>query len=209
MHRRSKYGKKPLKKAAPKRAIVATVKSVIERQTEKKHYYNDFGASYSSASPDSNFVNLTPITQGAGDTQRIGDTTKPYSLYLSFGGGYTGTNAAVRILVFQWNQVTSPSISEILYSVTDGQDLVNSPISQDGLHAKKFRILMDKRIITHQYDPKISFVKRMSLKGCRQIGFMGGSTTAAGHIYMWIISDSGATTPPFITCNHLAILSDF
>jgi hypothetical protein len=149
-----------------------------------------------SVSSIGNIIDLTPVTQGIGVSQRIGDSLKMQSLTLNYSSIMLNSdlNTTTRIIIFQWvnnSGLSFPAPINLLQNV-DVYGFYNweaSPL---------FRILDDFTVFqtglaTAPTDSgnQGQIGRTISLSAAhRMIKFTAGITSGADKIFMFALSDS-------------------
>lgn len=199
--------KKPSKRSK-KRVSVNEVKgiarSVIKSMAEKKYWTIN---ALNTIDFNGTVTRLTAVPQGDTDLARDGDQLQLTSWQLRFAFVVGDAYNIMRIIIFRWDMDDSedtPTAPEILFNVGS----TNSPLSsfnQDSIRQKQMRILYDKLVTIDTYNPiKVFKIKK---RNSSKISFSGGTTNGTGHLYMLVVSDSGAVTHPAIAydfkCNFI------
>lgn len=176
----------------------------LSRFVEAKYF--DIKTTVSTVNNSTPYMqSLTNITQGSGDSQRVGDSIKLQSLQLNLNF-YANVLAAVattyRLIIFKWNPndgSTAPVIGQILNTggVSDGYEPLYLP-NRD--FRAQYHILYDKTFnpigntnTLGQATSKSAFIRKIRIKLRNKIQFSAGGTTGTGKIYMLITADGGAT----------------
>lgn len=145
----------PVRSARPALALSALQKRQVKQMTqapvEHKRLYTSAFAQVSAAVPV-NYA-LTEVPVGDTDITRDGDAIALKKLVLRFQtwmtatGISTNTNNGVRIIVYQWRQMSTGSApvgSDVLEDISSNHAF-NSPYHWDYLRAGMLKILYDKR----------------------------------------------------------------
>lgn len=145
------------------------------------------------------FLSLTSTTNGTTDITRIGDQVELHSMEFRYSVSVADATNIMRLVIFQWNAddtTDTPSFSKLMVS---GSQTWNSPFNHD--NSSKLTILYDKVLTLATYYPvkHESFLLPLDRQPVRKIlKYAAGSTTGNNMIYMYAVSDSTATTHPFI-----------
>lgn len=144
-------GKKYYKKKKTLK-VAKNIKKYVSKAIKDDHesHYFDFRTTNQSVSNTATIQPLLSVTQGVGDTQRIGDAIKIKSINLSYLiTGHT-PNAlyslnqgwAVRIMIIQWKGDTTPLVAGIL----DDSTTFDVAVSQYAMDYKRknFNVLHDR-----------------------------------------------------------------
>lgn len=181
------------------------LRAAIKSIAEKKFYDNVLNFDPTAGGPyltnAGTFFNLTDLTQGSGQSQRIGDKCTGSSLEIRFdvrspGAGTTDPYLIYRLIVFIWKDDTVPVVGDILEALGTTPPL--SPFNHD---TKVKRKILYDGITTHFLDPttknseNVPYFKRIILplhklkKDLNIVNFQGGTIIAVNHIYALMISD--------------------
>lgn len=187
----------------------ARVKKAITSYAEKK--WQDFSLNVANTGTDPavtstaslyNTAILQSIVAGTGIVKnRIGNKIKLRSIDLrvkSYLGALSDSNNVVRIIVLQWRDAPATLLyaSQIVYDWATTTPSVNS--GYNPTEAGKFRILYDKRITLSSAGTSTYNAKRIIYKLDKNIvyNFTSGATQG-GEIFIFTVSDSGATPHPY------------
>lgn len=159
-----------------------------------------------------NTANISLIAsppQGSSQVQRVGDQImiKKMRLALSFTGagaalGVVDQTNFVRVLLIKWSQnnnVTTPSIGDILQYVAVTGQAISSPYNNDSIDQGKVKICYDKVLTFTQSGTQCRQVNT-HIYGKRLHGgkltFNNATTLGTGQYYLVTISDSGVAPSP-------------
>lgn len=173
------------------RKAVSKIATRLDNAREEKKYVftNVNGEVLSSGS----FNHLSSTANGTGDNAlRIGDKIRAYHMALNYSmeGGSATSNSVARLVIFQWYDVTTPSMTNLLQDATTiqgkfGQFRVDT--------SKMYRVLYDKIFALHcasATDNDIYFKKDRIKRFNKIIQYHGGSTSVGdGQIYSFLVSD--------------------
>lgn len=185
-----------------KKNLTVAVKNVMRGLVEKKikDYYNSAALSTSG-----NIHNLNQITQGDGESERIGLQVEPtwFRCYLGLAMAATAEDQVVRVILFRdKRQVsdTSPTVSDVLESVSPNAH-------RDNANRGRFQFLKDYMLVLHGSRELIAFTFNKKLSG--KIGFNGATSTdiEKGGLYLLSITDGG-TNPGILQINARLHYSD-
>jgi hypothetical protein len=180
-------------------------KEVLHSYTGPEVKVVDLFQNQTSITSAGTIQNLSAMTQGVAQSQRVGDRCSLEAMALKYCFYPNSTNGnAVRIVLFQWlqnNSVTVPTSALVLqYNTVAYASL--APYQFTGAKDELFAIVYDK---LHSIDPGSSPAigqAEISLKG-RDVSFDQAATTGIGHIYSLIISDAAASAPTFSCTTRL------
>lgn len=193
------YKKRPYRKVYKKSSFKALVNNAISKRLDKK-VENKFVDTFFSHSGFNTAIQcLTITTQNLGDSSvRIGDQIKCRSLQLRGQLTNSDTFNTFRITLIRANLFTAPAtpiaVGDIYQDVASSIRTINSPFHMDNMRAGLFTILYDKRARSDNDDPiqMMSFFKKLS----HRIDYSGGTSTAKGHMFLYLTNDSLATPNP-------------
>lgn len=188
----------------PKKSVVQIVRKELNKNIETK-YYDRASTSASGDTVDysgSAFYVLTTPSQGTTDLTRVGDKVRIRGLHCRmnlFCGDSTNT---MRVILYQYKQASNLIANSVTYllngTYVGTAQAPNSPYVHD--YQKLFNVLYDKTFALDLVSkPEMSLVFKCPIKYARkEIAFSAGSTDAINHIYLLVISDSGAATHPSV-----------
>jgi hypothetical protein len=139
-------------------------------------------------------ISLSDIDQGVTDSTRIGDEVYAEKLDFSYWSIVGSTNAAMRVILFQWKDLSVPAIEDVLFNNGGNSASFLSPYNMD--EEPQRHILYDNVFAMNPLD-NINHVEQVrGLKiPYKKIQFEGGSTDGIGKIYLLIISSNSANLP--------------
>lgn len=176
-------------------AVKAIANKAISRHAEKKYHNDD---NIASSISDTGYTwPLTDVPAGTLDYQRAGDSLYMRSIRVRGQAIVADTTNAVRNIVYQWFDDTTPTIADILHT-TSGAASVFSPYVHD--QRRKFRVLYDKTMIlsANGNDAKLYDTGYLRPKA-KKIAFSTGGTTGSNKIYLLQVSDSTVASHPAVT----------
>lgn len=113
-------------------------------------YHHDVTVAYGTdVGTTTNFTDLTNISQGDGDGERLGDRLRPKSLKIQLyanGGGASATSSTIglmRIMVIRWKPDTANQALTSNTQILETAD-ANSLLLRDETERRKFSVLWDK-----------------------------------------------------------------
>jgi hypothetical protein len=170
--------------------IVQLAQKVLKSKQELKSFDTGFSAAVSTAGT---LQKISTIPQGDTDSTRDGDQLNIVRIDLLGSFQFADAINAGRLIIFRWNQDDSsaaPVVADILQTLTP-----YSPMNRDNLRAKKFSVLHDQLCLVGATGPNISSINLKRFFPSK-INFQATATTGNGHIYVYMVSDSGAVTHP-------------
>ena len=192
-----------LQVAGPKRPVTAQdLYRILNRISENK--YKDVIQAYTVVDYNGTIWDLTPVSQGTADTERIGDSYLPTSIEIR--GQVHGADAtnSIRIILFRWNQDNNatgdPVPSNILQSTFTGTtEAPFAPLYHDKM--PNFTVFHDERIALAGDVSNSKYVVDFEVK--RKIQTKPVQITASGvngtyKLWLLVISDSGTVNHPAV-----------
>lgn len=182
------------------RKAVSKIATRLDNQREEKRYKftNVVGEMLDSGS----FNHLSATSQGDGDAgYRQGDKIRAYQMALNYSiDGNTATaNSIARVVIFQWYDVSVPSLTTLLQDATTIQGKFGQFRTDT---SKMYRVLYDKIYPIHcvsASDNQIYFRKDRIKRFNKIIQYHGGgSTIGDGQIYSFVLSDKTTGSCPQI-----------
>lgn len=199
---RRKVQRKPRGKGLDRRGK-NQVKRMISTRLENKYLGRDV-----TDTPTTSGViyNLSQITQGTSENQRIGDQVYLKKLSIRYHAVCGDETNHMRFIIFRWNQDTRtilPTAVDILDTITTG-DRMTQFIRWQG--PKNFTILYDRvhslagdgtysgDAVYSPWGPASTVFVQKSFYGkslgAKSISMDAGVTTGRGHIFLMVFSDS-------------------
>lgn len=190
------------KRVYTRRKVSKPVKRYVRKQfnkiVETKYATRTF-----TSSPDNvgTVHDMIPaISQGTGDSNRIGDTILIKGIYMRYALTVADNTNYVRMIAFQWKGNSVPTITSVLSGVAP-TFLSHYNKDTEGLYT----ILFDKThtLILGDYRPCSVHYKKVFLKYCRKkLQYVSGTNTQVNDtINVLCISDSTTSTHPLIEFN--------
>lgn len=181
------------------------VKSIVNKNLEKKYYIAANGTTAVSPGPTLNPIDLLAPTQGTSDNdQRIGDAIKLKSAEIRMSLRTSKTDEFIRVIVFQYkgdSSLAAPVLTDLLQSTSAVNDAAFiSSYTNDKKRAGRFHVLHDRVHFmgTNGDDgcPRnVAVSKRLNLKfASKDVSFMNGGVEGQNKIYMYVLTDA-VTTP--------------
>lgn len=178
------------------RSIVSrVVDRKIKKNTELKHFDTSIDTTYDFAGT---MYDLSAVAQGDIDNQRDGDKLTPKGLNFHYNASVADASNYIRVIIFHWKQnniSVSPTGS---YLVSPFQSSVNAVLAPYNWDTRmNYKILKDFVIRLNSSDRTTANGHfYLSLKSLPKVAFDSGTTSGSNHIYMFVVSDSGAATHP-------------
>lgn len=180
------------------------MRKALYRNSEKKYLDIALQSTSVSLTPTtSGYFTYTALSQGSGDTQRIGDSINVTSLHVK---GYTtraDTTNIVRLIVFLWKPLSSdiaPLAGSVIDSSTWSADPTQAYYNVDRRRKpRQYKVLYDKTWYLDSDHTIIPFSFNYMPKTPIKINFASGSSTASDNqIYFQMMSDSAAASHPIL-----------
>jgi hypothetical protein len=178
-----------------KEAVKSLVKNLKSPSSTGKYF--DTVVSASPVDYSGSVWALTQVTAGTTDTTRIGDKIIPKKLQIRINCLQGDVTNDIRIIIFRWKVHTtfaSPSISGTILQNVSTVDAPRSAYYHDFEPA--FDVLYDKRFTLNTYDPVKDLDLEFKLPESKPIQMVAAGTNGINHLYMGIVSDSGAVVHP-------------
>lgn len=215
MARRAK--KQPKLAPKTKRAVKAIVKRAIRADQEIKHFnvipdqsYAPLAVTNTMSGPGAVLTCLTNVTQGVGDSDRIGDTLTPIRLNFRYTLNYGDTYNNVRVILFRWKPAAAisgafPNGNQILNvaGMTVAENFPLAPYNRDLVD--QYTILYDRTHTLNSVNSINAISKKVSLKlSKKEIRFTAATSDHSRGIWLFAISDSaGVPNPGLIFTSEL------
>lgn len=187
-----------------KRVAKKVVASYARRTVELKFFSTNASLSIDVGG---GLFNLSVVPQGDTDQTRDGDML--YCKGLSFNYAcYPSETNVMRVIIFRWN-VSNALASPTPSSVLDNVGFVNSPLAnyvQDQRRQRLFTILYDKIHGINLDNPTVVRHKYIKLRS--RIAFDAATTAGKGHIFLLVVSDSGAVPHPSFNFGSKLMFTD-
>lgn len=196
MRRRARRSKNTKARVATK----AYVKKQIHKDEETKYFDKVQSAITAIDYSGTNISLLSGVTQGVGDSQRVGDKITLRALRLRLAVAYNGLDATIRVILFQYKQQTAlhpAAVSELLTPGYVGTiNAAEAPFTHD--YQGFYKPFYDKTVCITSVGPKLKYFDiKPSLKFLRKtIAYSAGTTDAYGHIYCLVISNVTGVNAP-------------
>jgi len=194
-----KSHRKHYKKTGLKAMVKSVVKKEVQREAETKFLYFQSSAGPAGIDNVGITVDLSAISQGANDSQRIGDSVMPSSLEINYCGySRKQTGNTLRVVIVRWTQddgnyPLSPSV------VLNNNSTVETALStyvHD--YRPQYNVLYDQRHELGYIDVGASRAEgKIKIPIKKKIEYIGGTTDGTNKIYMIVISDDGSLTNCF------------
>lgn len=200
-------GKKTKNVKMDTKKIKAIVREELKEDVEVKYLLTN----HQSLSIDTTgeLYSLTNVSQGTGDSNRIGDEIKISALELRINALYGDTTNYLRIIVFQWlanDDISAPIVGDVLYDASSSIPYVLSYYNNDTL-GSDYSVLYDKvHSLNNTYKTNFSqniFIPMKYAK--KKVQYVAGTTNGSHKLYILLCSDSGAI--PHVTVNMVARLT--
>lgn len=191
---------KKIKKAvlpSKKSSIKAQVQKILKQNLEQKYF--DISVTAQAVDYSGVINDISAVTQGSGDSNRVGDKIMPH--YLSIKGSVVVGDAtnAVRVFLIRYKENTNtggpPTMSILLGGPATS---TNSPFSQyywDG--RESFDVLKSELFVLDTTNSIQKFEWFVPLdKANKAIEYVSAGTNGRNRFYLCQISDSGAAPNP-------------
>lgn len=184
-------------------AVKRIVDSKLEAEVEKK--YRDYTLDAVAISSTPVVSDISVMALGTSAQQRIGDVVELKSIQFRFQCTLADTTNYIRLILFQWKQdaQTAPTWADIMEFESGGVPIAQyermSPYSLYTSIEGSFRVIKDIRFILDTDNP-VQLIEGFINKGfTKNIHYsQAASTYGVNHLYMMMLSDSGAVSHPSI-----------
>ncbi len=180
-------------------AVRAVAKSAPAQTPEAKAYEISYNTTIDNSG--ANIVDVCAIAQGTAINQRVGLQIQPLVLDVqlkALANAATVASTGLRMLVIQsqGSEVSIPAIDEIINNLAGNCTLADVwALFQYPPESKALKLLHDETFVLSkygQYGDLVQAKRRIDLRGCRSVDYMGSSTAvtdnAGGRIYVYFIS---------------------
>lgn len=142
---------------------------------------------------------LSDPTTGNTDETKVGDKITMKSLRLNYIVSNGDAINFVRVCIFQFTDSNNPGNPTVASCLQNVAYPIVSPWNHDNVHSKKYKVLYDKVHFLSEANNASNIASVTINKGFnRNLQFEGGGPSAVGHLYIMVISDSGAAPSPAI-----------
>ncbi len=197
----SNPGNAPVSKSVVRQMI----KSSLGSQQELKYYSTFINTTLDISGTI--FSILRPA-QGVSDLDRIGDSVFLKHIELKYATSAADPTNLVRVIVFKWNQASTPTVADVLTSAYLGTvQAPLAPLTWD--NRSKITVYYDKlhSLVPSTNTALVSSSLSLPIKGRVQWA-ASAVTNGTNQIYICAISDSGAATHPAFEFVSLVAFSD-
>lgn len=171
--------------------------------------------------PDTGIIqSLTDLTQGVGDSQRIGDTVTIHSNLNRLSIERGSVDAFLRVIMFRWQDqlvtTTPPNIPTVDQILENNPDLVTPPSYQSPLnknYGKSFKVMFDKTYTIAAGQSQLQ-VDKIYRSNRYQVEFtdlligQGTVTTTNGTFLLYISNQSVEANQPLFSFIHRITYTD-
>ncbi len=193
------------KLAGKRRATVATkdyVRKAIAQVVDKKYITKSIGGV--TAYDATLLTDMTTLSQGTADTNRVGDEVHLRSISWSWrANGHATVSVGFRIVIFQWKRQNPPTPEDVISAPGTAPTSTTWALSQYNHDQRKnFSVLYDETLVIGSansgwqsilqgkgiYNIGLNAKRKLVNANCQ---FVAGGTTGYNHIYAMVI---GANT---------------
>lgn len=164
------------------------ISNTFLQETEQKYWPLEMN---NSTSYGGSLYGLSDVPQGDTDYQRDGDSLNKESLDLNYQIVRGDITQAFRLILFEWIPQTTPSQAEVWSTLGSGLAPLGYPVFD---HKQVMRVLIDR--LYGLSDTNTQIVDSIHLKLNGKIQFDNGTTAGSHKLFLFIISDSAATSHP-------------
>lgn len=188
-----RYRKKTTMNPKLKMVVARIARKEIEKNIEDK-YIVDEGVDQPTFTGA--ILDMTPLpVQGAGESQRVGDTIKMKNMFFNYNIISGGPQEHVRVIVFQWKLNTVPVVVDILNGTYIGVLYAPlAPFNMDNYNNKSFVILYDRNhLLDDNQGPTMGRGSKLITSFTKKITYAAGFAVPLNNrIYVLYISNTNA-----------------
>lgn len=185
-------------KKIQKQSIKALIHRELHKESEKKFWAvvrTPTSVDFSGAVYD-----LSLVPQGDTDSSRDGDQIEIESIDFAFNLATGDAQQLMRLLLFCWKPNNVPSVTSILL----GTGSTEAPLQRYNTDQRQQYTVLHDELFNLNTVSTPTIARQVRLNARRYAQFIAGSTAGTNHIYVLIVSDSGAVTHPTIAyCSKL------
>lgn len=172
------------------------VRKIVQKEINKKAEHKFHITSVQSTVDDVGyFYDLSDIAQGTTDSTRVGDSISPVSLQIKYDLGAVDAQNRVRVMLVRWLDTSPITINDILLAGSSTYRVYSSYTKDN---RQKFNVLYDKTHMLQRDTSEEYQYKSWSKKMAGKIRYTAGTSLGADHIYLFLLSDSGAISHPVV-----------
>jgi len=188
-----------VKKMKKPETVGKKIRKAIEKAKEKKFYDQSALGAGAAISTTPTIVNISQIPQGAGDSERIGDSVTITSLEHRLTCVWA-TNSMLRVIVFQWkaDNTTPPTVTAVLQTNGGGTNWFVAPYNHD--NASQFRIIDDFHLegTAAGFPVGVSYRRYFGKRYSKDLRFLAAGTNGYNQIYYLMVSNQAGGTAPSV-----------
>ena len=177
-------------------SVQRIVKRELNRRVEWKHFVISDNAR--SITNTATIFSLTDVPQGSTDITRIGDKLNATTLDFRWSIQSAASGNTVqrcRLLVFQWNNDTDPTQTDIILVVAGLE--TKAPYNTD--RSAMYKIMYDKTVTVGEpatgWQLSTGLFRRKIKIPNKNVTYQAGSTTGQNKIWFLAISESSSNSP--------------
>lgn len=197
----SRYPPKKKARTSTKSNIRTIVKQEISKAADKKISLVSSPSTGTLVNASGTLVNMTGLIRGTGSVNSFsGDSIQALSFQMRYGWQIADSYNYCRVILFQWNSASAPSVDAILDTTGSLLDTGAAPFAEKQWDERKsFKIFYDRVHLLDASHPE-SFEKvYVRLPSAKPTQFLYGSDVVqSGGIYLILLTDSTATSHPSI-----------
>lgn len=187
---RKKYVKRGLNRTE-KTQVSKIAKNLVSRKIETKYIDSTYTSGFDSSGTIQLLSNI--ITQGVGDSDRVGDKCEMKSFAMRGYAQHGDPTNIMRVILFQWkpSSTSAPVITDVLQTAHRFSHYN---------HDKKalYRVLYDTTFNLNDTNRRQQLIKRTLKLKLKTLKFENAGVNGMNHIYLLGISDSGGLPNPAV-----------
>jgi len=177
-------------KPVTKSQVRDMIRSLAATREEK---WSAFSAVPAAVDYNGIVVSLADIDQGVTDSTRIGDSVYLKDFTINLWAIASAINAWMRIIIFQWLDLSVPTVGDLLLSSGGSSASFLSNYNADESLSR--RIMFDNLFALYPGDGTNKVLSYSGKVPVKDLQFEGGTTDGRGKIYLLAIS-SAVSSPP-------------
>lgn len=189
-------------KGNKQRSIQSVVKSYLNSTLEKKWISPTTGGAGISSTASS--FDLTTMAQGTTANTRVGATITIKRIILKEVVQTGDATNIVRSTLIHWKPDNGVDVPQMVELYNDSTYPYNSPFLP--IKPSNFRVLSDVQFNVDTYNPQK--IKEREIILDHKVSFGLGVNTGKDHLYLLVVSDSGAVPNPVYTLNAVVEFTD-
>lgn len=182
-------------------SLRALVKQEINRVADKKVSLVSSPSTGTLVNASGTLVNMTALIRGNGSVNSFeGDSVQPLSFLMRYGWQIADSYNYCRVILFQWNGASAPSVDAILDTTGTLLGTGAAPFAEKQWDTRKsYKIYYDRVHLLDASHPESYEKVYVKLPNAKPTQFLYGTDVVqTGGIYLILLTDSTATAHPSI-----------